>query len=183
MNFSEIKSGFIEYLQNKQIEEGKGFEEISEENFNLFSHFSDFKKYLVEENIADSSIFTKSIKDIEKMQLVDGKLTENAEDKSKDNDLMTDLLNELFSDDEMISTLDKDESGDLDIDEITEFLANSDTDENGEISLENLEEPVQCIYMLSAIYDDNDSIQYLDMNNDGEIDEDEKARFEAFVKG
>ncbi|MBR2069466.1 MAG: hypothetical protein IJ877_06875 [Candidatus Gastranaerophilales bacterium] len=184
MNFSEIKSGFIEYLIDKECQSSnKQREDIIEDDINLFSHLSDFRKYLVENNIADSSIFSKSLKDIENMRFVDGKLVETGENSPDSENLMLDFLNDLFQEEEVVSSLDEDESGDLDINEITGFLTEIDSEQDGEISLENLEEPVQCIYMLGTIYDDEDSLKYLDSDNDGEISPEEKEKFEAFVKG
>ena len=130
------------------------------------------------------------------MELVDGKLQEaqqeNEEDKpenkeDKDNkNFMTDLLNDLFSDKEIITALDSNESGDLDIDEICDFLAGAtqlDDEGNPLVTLDSLAEPIQCIYLLDDIYNDKDAVKVLDADGDGELSDEEKAKFESFVKG
>lgn len=196
MDFNEIKSGFLNYLSEIKKPNGEEYTPEELENISLFSNLEDFKKYLIKENIATTDIFTKSLSDIEQMQLVEGKLVEaeqteqeespeeDVEDDSKN--IMTDLLNDLFSDDEVVTVLDSNESGDLDIDEICDFLVEAcQLDDKGEplVTLDSLAEPIQCIYLLDDIYNDEDTLKYLDSDNNGELSDEEKEYFETYLKG
>ena len=168
MNISSLIQGFSSYLEN--------LNETSEKNYNtsssdvsIFMYSSEFKSYIADElDIADSSIFSKSINDILSMDVVNGKLVENKDENtdsfetSEDNEtdetnsiqpeenipnqnetpaaentnsgaiaqeggeegteVLTDLLNNLFQDESVISALDTDNSGELDKEEISSFI-------------------------------------------------------------
>lgn len=193
MNFEEIKSGFIQYYLDKQAPSGQN--EVArieqEENFNIFSHFSEFKEYLVKENIADSSIYTASLSDLKSMQVEDGKLVAKkegeegeGEENSDDSNLMVDLLNDLFSQDDVIEALDADKSGELDMEEMSAFLDKySQTDEEGNvsISMDDIEDPIEKFYMLNELYEDPNNLKYFDKNHDGVVDIDEKRSFREAI--
>ena len=168
MNITSLIQGFSSYLEN--------LNEISEKNYNtsssnvsIFMYSSEFKSYIADElDIADSSIFSKSINDILSMDVVNGKLVENKDEntdsfetseenetdennsmKAEENipeqdetpaaentnsgeiaqeggeegaEVLTELLNNLFQDESVISVLDTDNSGELDKEEISSFI-------------------------------------------------------------
>lgn len=207
LSYAKIKSEFIKYLSNKGKLSDK---EMEKENIDLFSHFSDFRRYLFEENIADVSIFTKSLDDIKKMQIVGGKLTDTddeqsesetqgsvnesiennsdensiSEDKIDDsNDFLVGMLNDLLENESVINSLDGNENKSVDMSELTKFLSEAAENEEGEISFENLAESFESMYYLDSIYKDEESLKYLNSDNDEEISEEEKEKFKAYIKG
>ena len=184
INFNEIKADFIIWLQDRDINSGKDVLPDKYEDIKISSHLSDFKDYLVENNIADSSIFTKSFKEIKEMQFSQGKLVEVTEDENKDNVIISGILNEIFNDEDIISALDEDQSKDLDIGEIEHFVEPylQGEGEDAILAFDDLEEPINNIYLLEEIYNDTDAIKILDEDNDDEISDLEKAKFQAFLK-
>ena len=168
MNISSLIQGFSSYLENLNETSEKNYN-TSSSNVSIFMYSSEFKSYIADElDIADSSIFSKSINDILSMDVVNGKLVENKDENtdsfetSEDNEtdetnsiqpeenipnqnetpaaentnsgeiaqeggeegteVLTDLLNNLFQDESVISALDTDNSGELDKEEISSFI-------------------------------------------------------------
>lgn len=168
MNISSLIQGFSSYLENLNETSEKNYN-TSSSNVSIFMYSSEFKSYIADElDIADSSIFSKSINDILSMDVVNGKLVENKDENtdsfetSEDNETdetnsiqpeenipnqnetpaaentnsgeiaqeggeegteaLTDLLNNLFQDESVISALDTDNSGELDKEEISSFI-------------------------------------------------------------
>ena len=168
MNISSLIQGFSSYLENLNETSEKNYN-TSSSNVSIFMYSSEFKSYIADElDIADSSIFSKSINDILSMDVVNGKLVENKDENtdsfetSEDNEtdetnsiqpeenipnqnetpaaentnsgeiaqeggeegteVLTDLLNNLFQDESVISVLDTDNSGELDKEEISSFI-------------------------------------------------------------
>ena len=168
MNISSLIQGFSSYLENLNETSEKNYN-TSSSNVSIFMYSSEFKSYIANElDIADSSIFSKSINDILSMDVVNGKLVENKDENtdsfetSEDNETdetnsiqpeenipnqnetpaaentnsgeiaqeggeegteaLTDLLNNLFQDESVISALDTDNSGELDKEEISSFI-------------------------------------------------------------
>lgn len=168
MNISSLIQGFSSYLENLNETSEKNYN-TSSSNVSIFMYSSEFKSYIADElDIADSSIFSKSINDILSMDVVNGKLVENKDENtdsfetSEDNEadetnsiqpeenipnqnetpaaentnsgeiaqeggeegaeVLTELLNNLFQDESVISVLDTDNSGELDKEEISSFI-------------------------------------------------------------
>ena len=76
ISFETLKSGFIQYLQSCQEKNPQKHYNIDSDNLSLFMYSDEFKDYLIKKIGCDSSIQTKSISDIMKMQFVGGKLVE-----------------------------------------------------------------------------------------------------------
>ncbi|MBQ8475839.1 hypothetical protein IJ531_02140, partial [bacterium] len=207
MNFEAIKEGFRTYLEQKQAEKTGEYVPFDEnKKISIFAHSTEFKDYLISEKIADTTISNKSLNEILSMQLKDGKLVEKEEEPKEDNalednnqaegnnelpedepeDLMTALINDMLQDEQVISALDGDFSGELDVDEIQGYLTGI-ADEQGEISFDNLAQSVQNIYLTEGykdeMYEDADVISAIDTDGDGYLSDSEKAQFEGFLKG
>ena len=203
MNFEEIKTGFVEYLKSKTKEDTKAYEKLEEGNVSLFSHFREFKQYLKAENIADSSIFAKDLNDVMKMKFEDGKLIEDDSAKEKsdktdeknskttlndeDKELITGMINDMLQDEDVMTSLDVNSSGDLDEDEVNKFLEFATNEKTGKMSLNSLSKSANSIYETSALLDDiySDSYygKFLDEDKDGKIGDEEKDKFEKYLKG
>ncbi len=211
MNFESIKNGFISYLQEKLGAENPeySYENIPDSNISIFMYSNEFKQYLTEEVGADVSIFSKSINDIMNMEVVNGKLVDTNTDSfernnnSSDSDMMADFLNEMFSDEKVINTLDVDMNGSLNKDEMNTFLMGvANADENQQVTFDNMAKSVQAIQngtysqeeiaesngnilnrMLDGIYENNTVRKTLDLDGDGELSDEEKAQFEEYIKG
>ncbi|MBR2068157.1 MAG: CHAP domain-containing protein [Candidatus Gastranaerophilales bacterium] len=204
MNFETIKAGFITYLEQKEAEKTGEYVPFDEnKKVSIFAHSSEFKDYLMQENIADSTISNISLNEILSMQLVDGKLvkkepepeefsgydteeSEETQEENSDEDLMSAIINEMMQDEQVVSALDADFSGDLDIDEVQGYF-NNIANEQGEISFDSIAMGVQNIYQTEnfkeEMYQDSDVITMLDIDGDGTLSDEEKKQFEGFVKG
>lgn len=171
MNFEALKSGFLSYLEGRLAEQNneQGQEQqgaIKDSDISIFMYSNEFKDYLVEQIGADVSIFSKSLSEIMSMDFVDGKFVQqentNSDTFESENgsSIMTDLLNSALGDKNIITALDADQSGDLNIEEATMLLNGiAQTDENGSmISFDKLSEAVAGIQngsSLSEITEDN----------------------------
>ncbi len=218
MNFEALKTGFFSYLEEKLGGEDKKPEQLQDSAISVFMYSSEFKDYLVEEVGADASIFSKSINEIMKMDFVNGKLVEpeeesgdtfetedgvSGEEAPENSDFMTNIMNEFFADENVISTLDSDASGDLNIDEVNAFYQNISADnETGEITFDDMamsfqnimngeyepEEPTESSgniinRLLDKVYSNKTVIKTLDEDGDGALSDEEKAKFEEYIKG
>ena len=85
MNFEAIKTGFMNYLEDKLgvdkingngSQAQKQSQVIPDSEISIFLYSNEFKDYLISEVGADASIFTKSIDDILAMDIENGKLVE-----------------------------------------------------------------------------------------------------------
>ena len=186
---SEIISGFAKYL----VEKGKiSEEEILQQyqmadEISVFMYSDCFKDFLVEENYADSDIYTKSITDIEEMDFVNGKFVSNEEEEQ---DNINTSQNKTFE-----MGIDNIDEG---YNEIPEFNAISETlfpftsDDNFELPVitdeQQTEEPITKIYsspdeLLEDMYKDEAVLQYLDWDNDFVLSDEEKLNFENYIQG
>ena len=136
---SEIKKGFIDYLQKlekKEQEKGNNIlhEDFNDDTFSLFDHASEFKKYLQSKaykysiNINQVDLVAASI-----FKAISGGSDEGLEDEtsSKDSEKSdeklentTELYSDLFGDENMVGIFDSDKSGELSQDEIAFALTN-----------------------------------------------------------
>lgn len=121
INFEALKNGFKAYLE--KLNEASGTSE-KEENVKLsdvsiFMNSDKFKDYVSEELNINSSDLPVNISDLLNMQIVNGKLVntdevenneyENTEsEETSANNFMTDLLNDLFQNADVIKSIDKD---------------------------------------------------------------------------
>jgi predicted peptidase len=156
MNFKEIKSKFLLYLQNKQNDENNNNTipvDLSAKS--IFLYQDDFKNFLKEEcNIKDSSLLSMSITDILKMNAEDENNAEtydaNDPENAPENDeageennagnWLTEFANELFNDDAFKTTVDSDKNGKIEENELNTFLDKiKDLDGNSDsVSLDDL---------------------------------------------
>lgn len=153
INFEALKNGFKAYLE--KLNETSGTSE-KEENVKLsdvsiFMNSDKFKDYVSEELNIDSSDLPVNISDLLNMQIVNGKLVnpdeledEQVENKVSSNDgvensenlannFMSDLLNDLFQDTDVIKSIDKDGDNTINQEEAATFLKFiSKNDENAD---------------------------------------------------
>ncbi len=83
MNFETLKLGFKNYLEELKETSNKDYNVESSEA-SIFMYANEFKNYITDELNCDTSIFSKSINDILKMDIVNGKLVDPNEENSGD---------------------------------------------------------------------------------------------------
>lgn len=189
MNISGILQGFSAYLESLNESSDKAYN-TDNSSISVFMYSSKFKSYITEElNIADPTIFSKSINEILGMDFVDGKLVENTDnnsdsyefsgDEEQDTETNTDIicngseaansvqgektdvqinpenvlieiLNNLFEDTSFMTALDEDKSGDVDKEEISSFLS-SINETDGDINNLSLEDIIAGIEQIKEI--------------------------------
>ncbi|MBR6162591.1 hypothetical protein IKQ26_01695 [bacterium] len=188
MNFGAIKSDFFDYLRKKLLGNDIDNKDLLTDDLSLFSYFDDFKQYLSDKNLADTSIF--SLNTLESMDFVDGKFTAADETSASD----VELLNSVLEDAQMLQALDANGSGDLDLDEIKSFISEvsavnkeeevpPEASEEAEEVTEEAPEDDDTSGILNTVYSDEAALKYLDTDGDGKLSQEEKDKFEAFVKG
>ena len=147
--------------------------------------------------------------DFENGKLVERKTETNADsfekEESENDDFMVNVLNEALQDENVIMALDTDKSGGLNKEKVDTFLTGlAETNENGEINFDNLAQSVQNIQqemgsenenpmaesssniinrLLEKVYENKTALKALDIDGDGELSDEEKAKFEEFIKG
>lgn len=186
---------------------------LKDSDISIFMYSNEFKDYLVEEVGADVSIFSKSLSEIMSMDFVDGKFVEPEDSNSdtfeseNSSSIITDLVNSALGNENVINALDTDKSGNLSKEEAEMFLGQiAQTDENGtSISFDKLSEAVTEINnnptqgteeenlaesgsniinrLLDKVYSNKTVIKTLDEDGDGVLSDEEKAKFEEFIKG
>ncbi len=209
MNFTTIKLGFLNWLEEKNESSGKEFQ-TNNPDMSIFMYSNDFKDYLVKEIGADTSIFTKSINEIMSMDIVNGKLVEkneeagdsftksNNEEYSGDS-LIADSLNAIFENEDLAMYLNTNTDGELGEDEINNFLTGIANPEDGQISFDSIAGAVQAMnngtftnngselseidLLLRGVYSNEKAISTLDLDGNGELSSDEKTKFEEYIKG
>ena len=195
MNISGILQGFSAYLESLNESSDKAYN-TDNSSISVFMYSSKFKSYITEElNIADPTIFSKSINEILGMDFVDGKLVENTDnnsdsyefsgDEEQDTGTNTDIiyngseaansvqgektdvqinpenvlieiLNNLFEDTSFMTALDEDKSGDVDKEEISSFLS-SINETDGDINNLSLEDIIAGIEQIKEIIEGRSS--------------------------
>ena len=175
MNFKDIKSRFLQYLQNEMLSEGKDPKNIELSAKSIFMYQDDFKNFLKEElNISDRSVLTISVSDILKMNAMDENNPEtfdaneeNSEESAEDeetqdedgnkNNWLKEFVKELLGDKDIKAKVDKDKNNDINDEELNNFLDSVkklDGDENT-ISLDDLFKTYEGIQDGTFLNDDN----------------------------
>lgn len=131
----------------------------------------------------------------------DGEIEADGEDETlakgeanKDDSFMAQALQEALSDSEVINCFDSDKDGELTIEEIEEFLSGANLDKDiKELTFDELSKIVQGIYgvedseyneqLLNKVFEDKDVINSIDLDNDGKLSDEEKAKFREFITG
>lgn len=175
MDFSSIKSGFLNYLEEKfnkseviqtqdgnEIVQASSNKVIPDSEISVFLYNNDFKNYLVSEVGADSSIFSKSVNEIMDMEFVNGKLVENEETnsdsfetESQDNEQNAEQVNMSIS------------------------VAN---EENGQVAPQEADAANISMNILNDALSNGSVISALDSNQTGEVDKEEFTEFLNGVK-
>lgn len=155
MNLQSIKEEFKEYYISQLQNSGQDASPYNSEtsSISIFQHKDEFKNFLKTKYDADNEMLSRSLSDIMKMDVEDGKLVDNrASKRKKENDeLMKDLINEALNDENVKAALDIDESEDLDSEEIAIFLQNiqgtsDENDSSKNISFDDLAQGIEDIY-------------------------------------
>ncbi len=175
MDFSSIKSGFLNYLEEKfnkseviqtqdgnEVVQASSNKVIPDSEISVFLYNNDFKNYLVSEVGADSSIFSKSVNEIMDMEFVNGKLVENEETnsdnfetESQDNEQNAEQVNMSIS------------------------VAN---EENGQVAPQEADAANISMNILNDALSNGSVISALDSNQTGEVDKEEFTEFLNGVK-
>ena len=119
LNFASLRSGFSNYLEELYLKEGRELTSTS-----IFAHSDEFERYVSEELNLGLSMMTISVEDILDIDFsnIDPDET-HAEEESEDSNIIKDFLSYLFSDDEeFISKVDETKDGNIDEDEVNNFL-------------------------------------------------------------
>lgn len=119
LNFADLRTGFSNYLEELYLKEGRELTSTS-----IFAHSDEFERYVSEELNLGLSMMTISVEDILDIDFsnIDPDETQ-AEEESEDSNIIKDFLSYLFSDDEeFISKVDETKDGNIDEDEVNNFL-------------------------------------------------------------
>ena len=119
LNFADLRTGFSNYLEELYLKEGRELTSTS-----IFAHSDEFERYVSEELNLGLSMMTISVEDILDIDFsnIDPDET-HAEEDSEDSNIIKDFLSYLFSDDEeFISKVDETKDGNIDEDEVNNFL-------------------------------------------------------------
>lgn len=128
MNFESIKNKFIAQLLEDLKSDPKK-QNITEEDISIFDYSDEFKEFVAEEYNVDESELSSNITEILSMELDElGQLinpdenTEDSTQENKSNNVITDFLNSLFSDEKMKKQIDADGDGKISDEEKENFL-------------------------------------------------------------
>lgn len=127
LNFADLRTGFSNYLEELYLKEGRELTSTS-----IFAHSDEFERYVSEELNLGLSMMTISVEDILDIDFsnIDPDETQ-AEEESEDSNIIKDFLSYLFSDDEeFISKVDETKDGNIDEDEVNNFLKHVDVSED-----------------------------------------------------
>lgn len=119
LNFADLRTGFSNYLEELYLKEGRELTSTS-----IFAHSDEFERYVSEELNLGLSMMTISVEDILDIDFsnIDPDETQ-AEEELEDSNIIKDFLSYLFSDDEeFISKVDETKDGNIDEDEVNNFL-------------------------------------------------------------
>lgn len=155
MDFQTIKNKFLIYLRETAEASDISVQNLDSSDESIFSHQSEFKDFLKKEyKINDLSLTSMSVADIMKMDIVDGKIVNPLEENDDENEdvqtqsqqeeeddsWLADFMNDLAENEEFMSVVDIDKSGEIDQKELDDFINTvKDLDGNGEnVSLDDL---------------------------------------------
>lgn len=119
MNFADLRTGFSNYLEELYLKEGRELTSTS-----IFAHSDEFERYVSEELNLGLSMMTISVEDILDIDFSNKESGDvPGEEESEDSNIIKDFLSYLFSDDEeFISKVDETKDGNIDEDEVNNFL-------------------------------------------------------------
>ena len=207
-NISDIKTGFIDYLKDKYGEEAAEKIDSYSPELSIFMYSTDFQKYLVSNGYADVSVFSQSISEIKEMLASGG--TENTQDTAAnengentsdtigDNFMLTALTDVINQDQDLYAAINTNANETIDQEEIMAFLNSVDAamqaNPDGYDSIfDGIAKEIQNIKgadketsvedLLESIYSSDAALEYLDLDGDGEISNEEKELFEKYVQG
>ena len=184
MNISTILQGFSSYLDGLNENSQKNYNTNSS-TINIFMYSNEFKSYIVDElDIADSSIFSKSINDILSMDVENGKLVESDEN--------SDSFVSSKDDEQDIDSMTENQEENVDIQETDNVLAEDNTlnetivsdgenagnteNTNGQTQAQEMESNV-LTDILNNIFQDETVIASLDTDKSGDLNKDEISSF------
>ncbi len=119
LNFADLRTGFSNYLEELYLKEGRELTSTS-----IFAHSDEFERYVSEELNLGLSMMTISVEDILDIDFSNKESGDvPGEEESEDSNIIKDFLSYLFSDDEeFISKVDETKDGNIDEDEVNNFL-------------------------------------------------------------
>ncbi len=119
LNFADLRTGFSNYLEELYLKEGRELTSTS-----IFAHSDEFERYVSEELNLGLSMMTISVEDILDIDFSNKESGDvPGEEESEDSNIIKDFLSYLFSgDEEFISKVDETKDGNIDEDEVNNFL-------------------------------------------------------------
>ncbi len=199
-NINQLKLDFLDYLKEKYKDDSVLSEKMDllSPELSIFMYSADFQDYLSEKGYSDNSIFSQSISDIKNIL----SSPENKQEYNPDNeniigdDFMLNTLTDAFNQDEdLFSVINKNSNEKIDSDEVIAFLDSVEAEMNAnpdeyETAFDGISKGIQNIKgeaeinnTLDTIYNSEKALHYLDLDNDGEINDIEKELFETYVQG
>ncbi len=218
MNLQSIKEEFYSYYVSELEKKGQDTQIADNDNISIFEHKEEFKDFLKSKYHATKFSISKSIDKILKMNIENGKLVDSEEEDKKENDgkkldddFIKDVINEALQDEQVQKTLDIDQSGELDSEEVGIFLQNIQgaSEENSSsyrISLDDITKGVEDIHsgeyqkkdvvlddnslkgqdatdaLLQEAYLNDKVFNKIDENSDGIINLEEQEKFKNYIK-
>ena len=194
MRISFLES-FREFILAKIGVDSKDYNKVKNQDASLFYLYADeFKDYISKNS--DLSIFSEgfNISDLTSMTVSDGVLT--APEGNDSLSIFSEYFNGLMQNDTFKTALDYDKNGEFTIEDFEAYLKEADLDASNTFDItemttsfnskvpeatEELSEEVK--KALEEFYAREDVIKALDVDGDGKLSEEEKAKFEKYLKG
>ena len=192
VNFLE---SFKEYLLGKIGLDNKDYETVKNQDASLFYLYANDLKEYVSKN-ADLSIFSEGfdIGDLATLSINDGKLS--APEDNENLSIFSEYFNGLMQNDTFKKSMDYDNNGEFTMEDFEAYLKEADLDASNtfdineiltsfnskvpETEKEELPEEVQ--KALDDFYAKEEVIKALDIDGDGKLSDEEKAKFEKYLK-
>ena len=119
INYANIKLEFLKFL----AESSKADIDLNKlEDISIFSYSSDFKNFVSEKYNLDDSIFSLDLEQLLSYSFSDGKLVDNTSED--ENQFTLDYLNDFLSDKDIQETIDTNNNGIIEEEEVKNFFAN-----------------------------------------------------------
>lgn len=174
MKISQLIQGFSSYLEGLNETSNLDYN-INPSRISVFMYSSEFKEYLTNElNISDASIFSKSINDILKMDVVNGQLVDKEDENSGTFESSTVENTDAEAIEDSNIKLEESQTSDIVLPETSEGATQP------QIETENSNTLIE---MLNYLFQDNDVISTFDANGNGNLDEEEIAGFLNSING